>query len=110
MPTTYTLHLLTTSPQLTARASFPATFPGFDGHFPHNPILPGFMHIQLALDTLQLANLPHTLNQIPSAKFSKPIPPDSEIHLTLTPLNPTTYEATLTQNQTPLSTFTLTVE
>jgi 3-hydroxymyristoyl/3-hydroxydecanoyl-(acyl carrier protein) dehydratase len=110
MPTTYTLHLLTTHPQITARATFPNSFPGFHGHFPNNPILPGFMHLQLALDTLKAANLPHTLKQIPTAKFTNPIPPETEIHLTLTQTTPTTYEATLTQNEIPLSTFTLIVE
>ena len=108
---TYTLTLHpTATDQLRAHAVFPKNFPGFQGHFPHNPILPGFLHIQLVLDLLRKANLPHTLKEIPTAKFTHPIPPETEIQITLTRLNPNIYEAKLTHQDAPLSTFTLTAE
>jgi 3-hydroxymyristoyl/3-hydroxydecanoyl-(acyl carrier protein) dehydratase len=66
MPTSdYTLILESTTPILRAATRFPSDFPGFDGHFPNNPLLPGFMHIQLAVDLLAAANLPHTLRESP---------------------------------------------
>ena len=110
LPSDYFLSLQTTSPTLCASATFPKEFPGFRGHFPGNPLLPGFMHIQLALDILAAASLPHTLKEIPTAKFTRPIPPETEIQITLIPTAPNTYEATLTHNDDALSTFTLTIE
>ncbi|HUO07449.1 MAG TPA: hypothetical protein VM008_04045 [Phycisphaerae bacterium] len=110
LPSNYSLSLQTTSPALRASATFPKEFPGFHGHFPGNPLLPGFMHIQLALDILAAANLPHTLKEIPTARFTRPIPPETEIQITLSPTTPNTYEATLNQNDDALSTFTLTIE
>ena len=100
----------TTTNQLCAQARFPKNFSGFQGHFLDNPILPGFLHIQLALDLLREANLPHILKEIQTAKFTHPIRPDTEIQITLTPTEPNAYEAKLTLNDEPLSTFTLTAE
>ncbi len=65
----------TTTNELRAHAFFPITHPAFQGHFPNNPILPGFLHIQLALDLLRAANFPHILKEIQTAKFTPPIPP-----------------------------------
>jgi 3-hydroxyacyl-[acyl-carrier-protein] dehydratase len=96
--------------ELRARARFPAAHAGFQGHFPGNPILPGFLHVQLALDLLRAAGIPHTLRQITAGKFSRPIPPETEIQIALTVTGVNNFEARLTANDEPLSTFTLAVE
>jgi len=108
-PHTYNLTLLSTTP-LRGEAVFPKTHPGFQGHFPNHPILPGFLHIQLALDLLKKANLPATLLSVTSAKFLHQIPPHTAVTITLTPTElPQTYTAALTQKTQTLSHFTLTL-
>jgi 3-hydroxymyristoyl/3-hydroxydecanoyl-(acyl carrier protein) dehydratase len=82
MPRDYQLAIVSRDP-LRAHAAFPPKFPGFDGHFPDAPILPGFMHVQLALDTLALANLPGTLAGVQNAKFVRGVPPDTQIEIVL---------------------------
>jgi 3-hydroxymyristoyl/3-hydroxydecanoyl-(acyl carrier protein) dehydratase len=91
MPSNYELSLIFTNP-LRACATFPSAFPGFDGHFPGNQTLPGFMHIQLALDTLALANLPAKLVSVQNAKFLRSIPPETPVEIALTHEDPTTYD------------------
>jgi 3-hydroxymyristoyl/3-hydroxydecanoyl-(acyl carrier protein) dehydratase len=78
----YELTLLSADP-MHAQAMFPPTFPGFDGHFPGAPILPGFMHVQLALDTLLSADLPGALVCVHNAKFVRGIPPGTLIDIRL---------------------------
>ncbi len=67
------------------RAWFPAGHVGFQGHFPGNPLLPGFLHIELVLDVLRLGNRAVALAQVRSAKFLHPIRPgeiiDLNVHL-----------------------------
>jgi 3-hydroxymyristoyl/3-hydroxydecanoyl-(acyl carrier protein) dehydratase len=82
MPRDYQLAIVARDP-LHAHATFPPKFPGFDGHFPDAPILPGFMHVQLALDTLALANLPANLAGVQNAKFVRGVPPDTQIEIVL---------------------------
>jgi len=81
---TYSLEPLSLAPPLRARACFPPTFPGFDGHFPGNPILPGFCHIQLAVDFLQQLHPDTTLASVDNARFTRPIRPNDPILLELT--------------------------
>jgi 3-hydroxymyristoyl/3-hydroxydecanoyl-(acyl carrier protein) dehydratase len=103
----YHLHLTHTSPDRTlieATATFSPDFLAFQGHFPENPILPGFFHIQLALESLRLAGLPAQLHEIPSAKFTHPIPPDVPVTITIQ-RHPTHYNATLHAGTTLCSTF-----
>ena len=114
MPLEPTISLLQTpaswpNPQpLEARATFPENFPGFDGHFPGHPILPGFAQIQLALDILHRAfpSLGNLL-EIPSAKFSRPIHPNEPITLTLQSTPSGLIHVTLTTAAQPASTFDL---
>src|SRR4051812_23765085 len=65
-------------------ATFAASHPAFDGHFPGFPILPAFLHVQVALDLLTAAGLPADLLRVESAKFIRPILPAQEIILQMT--------------------------
>lgn len=65
-----------------ARFRFPASFTGFQGHFPDNPILPGLCILQAVLVA---SEAPHgtraSLRKIVSAKFYTAIAPDMDIAL-----------------------------
>jgi 3-hydroxyacyl-[acyl-carrier-protein] dehydratase len=82
MPDGYELSIAGRNP-LRAQATFPAKFPGFDGHFPNAPILPGFVHVQLALDTLALAGFPANLAGVQNAKFVRGVPPETQVEIVL---------------------------
>jgi hypothetical protein len=106
----YTLELLSTCPTLRARAIFPSTHPAFDGHFPSSaggPILPGFMHIQITLDILALANQPAELETITDARFTIAILSDQSIDIELIPTSLNEFDATLTLADQPASRFHL---
>jgi len=109
LPPSYTLELLDHGSPLRARASFPASFPGFDGHFPGTPILPGFCHIQLAVDCLQQLHPNTTLAAIEIAKFTRPILPNDQIILELTPAGHLAYDANLSVSGETCSRFHLTL-
>jgi 3-hydroxyacyl-[acyl-carrier-protein] dehydratase len=97
----YPLTLLATSPDITGTASFPANYPAFDGHFPGNPILPAFLHIQVSVDLLALAGVPGSLASVQAAKFLQPIKPEQLIHIFIKTTPHGYYHATLTvENQT----------
>ncbi len=68
-----------TDDRIAGLAVFAADHPGFQGHFPGTPILPGFLHIQLAMDIVQLCEPQAELAAILSAKFHQPILPGVEI-------------------------------
>ncbi len=68
---------------VSARAWFPAQHAGFQGHFPGNALLPGFLHIELVLDILQSHSPPIELLAVRSAKFLRPVFPDEIIDVNL---------------------------
>jgi 3-hydroxymyristoyl/3-hydroxydecanoyl-(acyl carrier protein) dehydratase len=74
----YEIRLISKNP-LCAQAHFSGRFIGFDGHFPQAPALPGFVHIQLGIDTLRLAGITDDLQEVIDAKFLRQISPDSPI-------------------------------
>lgn len=91
-----------------AMAAFSAAYPGFQGHFPGEPILPGFLHLQLALDVLALAGrLSGTLRAVPSAKFMMPITPQRNILVELKNESPDTWACLLSADGTTVSSFVL---
>jgi 3-hydroxymyristoyl/3-hydroxydecanoyl-(acyl carrier protein) dehydratase len=100
--------LLSSAP-LRATATFPAGHPAFDGHFPGNPILPGFLQIQMALDALRLAGLPHRLLEVASARFLAPILPGVATVVTLEAVGTHVYAGSLTAGEVTLSRFTIQV-
>lgn len=66
---------------------FPPSFPGFDGHFPGNPVLPGVIQVLLGeMSSLEILNKEFSNEQLILAsvtrcKFLRPIKPDEEITL-----------------------------
>lgn len=65
--------------------SFPASFVGFRGHFPGNPILPGVCILQAALDMVQRwCGQPPSLREVSQAKFFSSVGPDQELALRVT--------------------------
>ncbi len=66
----------------TLQWSVPKTLFYFDGHFPHNPVLPAVAIIDISAQFLQKA-FPHKklgrVFSVPSAKFSQPLGPDSKV-------------------------------
>jgi 3-hydroxyacyl-[acyl-carrier-protein] dehydratase len=60
---------------LTAKFLFPPDFPGFSGHFPREPILPGIVQIMAVLHTAGGARL----RLVKSCKFFRPVFPEEEL-------------------------------
>ena len=106
----YELNVTAVSPTIQAIARFPAEFLAFQGHFPGRPILPGFMHVQLALDVLSTAGLAHDLREIAAAKFSRAILPDQCVSVIVAATEiANRYDVTLDSGNETCSTFTLAV-
>lgn len=61
-------------------------FPGFEGHFPGNPVCPGVIQVVMALTALEASvGGPLKLMGIYRAKFLRPILPGEAVTLTATP-------------------------
>lgn len=70
---------------LSAPCRFPATFAGFQGHFPGHPVLPGVCLVQTATAVLSLhRRQPVLLLRVISAKWLRPVLPDMPLLLTVT--------------------------
>ena len=68
--------------ELTARFLFPATFIGFEGHFPDRPVLPAACEIQAAIAVLEAWSRGEVrLGEIVSAKFFTPVTCGEEVVL-----------------------------
>ena len=69
-----------------ATAHFPPDAIMFKGHFPGDPIAPGYCLLELVLEILQSFGFPLEFKTIQSAKFHLPVRPGDEctmeIHLT----------------------------
>ena len=68
---------------VSTRAWFPAEHTGFQGHFPGNALLPGFLHIELVLDILRIYFKDLELTAVPSAKYVLPILPDQIVDVNI---------------------------
>jgi hypothetical protein len=90
---------------VTAQAIFPTEFVGFQGHFPSGALLPGFMHVQVAIDTLRASGTPGELREISTGKFTAPILPNVPVTISIQ-RDGDHYTATLHTNSIPCSTFT----
>jgi 3-hydroxyacyl-[acyl-carrier-protein] dehydratase len=59
-------------------------YPGFDGHFPGNPILPGMCHLDLAVRAASLATgLRLELEAAERARFTRAVRPRDLLRVTL---------------------------
>lgn len=71
--------------KITAAYRLPASFPGFKGHFPGNPICPAVVQSRVALLTLERAeNIRYRLEGVSNAKFINPLGPDQLFTVELT--------------------------
>jgi 3-hydroxyacyl-[acyl-carrier-protein] dehydratase len=69
--------------ELSARLNLDASFPGFRGHFPGQPVLPGVCLVQAALALFEAARSARAhLRRIESAKFMLPVLPGAPLRLT----------------------------
>lgn len=57
---------------------FPPEFPGFAGHFPDNPVLPGIAQIMAVVHTCE-ADVPPSLRGIKTCKFLRPVVPGERV-------------------------------
>jgi 3-hydroxymyristoyl/3-hydroxydecanoyl-(acyl carrier protein) dehydratase len=63
-----------------ARVRVPAASPWFEGHFPHEPLVPGIAQVELVLSVLEQAR-GHRVHPrlLKNVRFRTPVPPDSEL-------------------------------
>lgn len=73
--------------------------PFFNGHFPGNPILPAVASVHHAFRFLkeQLAEPGLRLIEVKSAKFSAPIPPNTEVRTEASEVRPQEWHLELTE-------------
>lgn len=69
--------------RIEAEVFFPAGHPGFQGHFPSHPLLPGFLHIQAVLDVLSFLGGSVDVAMLREAKFLRPIRPGERLQITI---------------------------
>ena len=68
-----------------AEFCFPASFSGFQGHFPEQPVLPGVCLVQAALVLAEsLCNAKPVLQEVVSAKFFAVVRPDAPVQIICT--------------------------
>lgn len=73
------------SGNVSAQFSFTPEFPGFRGHFPSHPVLPGVCQIQCAMAVLRRwADDPLALVAVRRAKFLAPVGPGDDLVVTMT--------------------------
>lgn len=80
---------VTTGPEGVLRASFcfPASFCGFQGHFPAKPVLPGVCTILAAVVLLEEGSqTPLELREVVTAKFLATIPPEATVEFECRPV------------------------
>jgi 3-hydroxymyristoyl/3-hydroxydecanoyl-(acyl carrier protein) dehydratase len=64
---------------------FPRSEPAFEGHFPHAPILPGVVLIDLAVEIAsRVLKRPLRLAHLANVKFCSVVEPDQEVRFSFT--------------------------
>lgn len=75
--------------QLTRQFRFPASFVGFDGHFPGFPILPGVVQLLLVQLLIEAGTgRPWQLREVANAKFLQQLPPGATLAVSCRPRTP----------------------
>ena len=65
--------------------SFPADLSLFEGHFPHYPLLPGIVQIELVRYVLSRhLKSPLFLTKVAKAKFKGQVPPEKKVEVVVT--------------------------
>lgn len=67
----------------TASFHFPAGHPCFTGHFDGDPILPGVVHVALAVATSAACGIDRPLAGLRNLRFVAPIRPDDTVEVTV---------------------------
>ncbi|MDH3982160.1 MAG: hypothetical protein OES84_04585 [Kiritimatiellaceae bacterium] len=94
----------------TAELVFPATFTGFKGHFPNQPILPGVCQMTLALVMAdRMCGQRMNMSGITNAKFVAMVQPDQPVEIKCT-LKDGKLGASLTSSGERVAEFKLKVE
>lgn len=71
--------------EITAECVFPATFPGFQGHFPKRPILPGIVQLAAVRYIVEQATERKlTARRYSGTRFKLPIEPSQQISIQIT--------------------------
>lgn len=68
---------------MSASFHFPAGHPCFTGHFDDDPILPGVVHVALAVATGAACGIDRPLAGLRHLRFLAPIRPDDTVEVTL---------------------------
>lgn len=77
----------------------PADHPAFAGHFPGNPIVPGVVLLDHALQLLSTAvNQPVPHIKLSSVKFLSPVTPGETVSFSLQAKTATSYQVNITAN------------
>ncbi len=72
--------------QFSQRFRFPDDFPGFAGHFPGFPILPGIVQLLLAQWLIEAGTgQGQVLREVANAKFLEQLPPGAEVAVSCRP-------------------------
>jgi 3-hydroxymyristoyl/3-hydroxydecanoyl-(acyl carrier protein) dehydratase len=95
MAAAYEMEVVSLEGTLRARVRFSEGFAGFDGHFPGRPVLPGFCHIQAAVDLVRRMLAGAMLVRVENAKFTRPILPGEEVLLEMVEAAPLVFDTTL---------------
>jgi len=98
---------------LRCRHQFPATFAGFAGHFPGNPVLPAVVQVLMAQDLLERhLGRPCRAVALDNAKFRQQLGPDQAVDVALRPhprKGPGVYEVQVSGVDGVAASFTLAV-
>lgn len=62
--------------------SIPGTHPALPGHFPGAPVVPGALLLDRIIAAVESA-FDCTVSEIVSAKFHKPLRPETDVHVTV---------------------------
>jgi 3-hydroxyacyl-[acyl-carrier-protein] dehydratase len=105
------LRIISSGFPVEAIAVFSADFPGFAGHFPGEPIVPGFCQVELGLEVIgRVMGRVTVLRGIEDGKFTRAIRPGEEIRISGEQRGEGMYGVSLAVRGEPCSRFTLIVE